>query len=48
MFPATHSIIIKIFNKIIEEPKQMPDLLTTGIMCLFPKSEDTKEPKLIY
>jgi hypothetical protein len=28
-----------------EEPKQMPDWVTTGITYLPPKSGDTKEPK---
>jgi hypothetical protein len=31
-FPATHSCIMKIFNKVTEEPKQMPDWLTTGMI----------------
>jgi hypothetical protein len=30
-FPATHSYITKFINTIIEEPKEMPDWLTTGI-----------------
>jgi hypothetical protein len=34
---------MKILNIILEEPKQMPDFLTAGIMYLLPKSEDTKE-----
>jgi hypothetical protein len=44
-FPATHSYITKTFNILIEEPKKIPEWLTTGIMYLHPKSEDTKEPK---
>jgi hypothetical protein len=32
-------------HAIEEEPKQMPDWLTTGITYLFLKSDDTKEPK---
>jgi hypothetical protein len=39
-FSATHSYIKKIFNTIIEEPKQMPEWMTTGITYLLPKSED--------
>jgi hypothetical protein len=42
---ATHSYITKIFNTTREEPKEMPEWLTAGIMYLFPKSEDTKESK---
>jgi hypothetical protein len=45
VFPATHSYITKFINTIIEEPKQMPEWLTTGITYLHPNSEDTKEPK---
>jgi hypothetical protein len=44
-FPATHSYNTKFINTITEEPKQMPDWLTTGITYLLPKSGDTKEPK---
>jgi hypothetical protein len=44
-FPATHSYITKTFNILIEEPKKMPDWLTTGITYLLSKSEGTKEPK---
>jgi hypothetical protein len=44
-FPATHSYITKFITTITEEPKQMPDWLTTGITCLLHKSGDTKEPK---
>jgi hypothetical protein len=44
-FPATHSYITKFINTTIEEPKQMPDWLTAGIMYLLPKSGDTKELK---
>jgi hypothetical protein len=44
-FPATHSYITKFINIIIEEPKQTPDWLTTGITYLLPKSGDTNEPK---
>jgi hypothetical protein len=43
-FPATHSYITKTFNILTEEPKKMPEWLTTGITYLLPKSEDTKEP----
>jgi hypothetical protein len=46
-FPATHSCITKI-NIIIEQPQQLPDWLTTGITYLFPKSQDTKEPKYYW
>jgi hypothetical protein len=44
-FLVTHSYIIKFINTIIEEPKQMPDWLTTGITYLLPKSEVTNELK---
>jgi hypothetical protein len=44
-FPATHIYITKFFNTITEEPKQMPDWLTTGITYLLPKSGETKEQK---
>jgi hypothetical protein len=47
-FPATHSYITKTFNILIEKPKKMPEWLTTGIMYLLPKSEDTKEPKIYW
>jgi hypothetical protein len=43
--PATHRYITKSFNIIIEEPKKMPEWLTTGITYLLLKSEDTKETK---
>jgi hypothetical protein len=46
-FPATHRYITKTFNILIEEPKKMPEWLTTGITYLLPKSEDTKELKII-
>jgi hypothetical protein len=44
-FPTTHSYITKFINTITEEPKQMPDWLTTGITYLHFKSGDSKEPK---
>jgi hypothetical protein len=44
-FPTTYSIITELFNTITEKPKEMPDWLSTGIICVLPKSEDTKEPK---
>jgi hypothetical protein len=44
-FPVTHSFITKIFNSIVEELRQMPEWMTTGITYLFPKSEHTKEQK---
>jgi hypothetical protein len=43
--PATHSYITKTFNILTEEPKKMPEWLTTGITYLLSKSEDTKEQK---
>jgi hypothetical protein len=43
-FPATHSYTTETFNILIEEPKKIPEWLTTGITYLLPKSEDTKEP----
>jgi len=30
-FPVTHSFITKIFNSVVEEPRQMPEWMTTGI-----------------
>jgi hypothetical protein len=39
------SYITKTFNILIDEPMKMPEWLTTGIMYLLHKSEDTKEPK---
>jgi hypothetical protein len=30
-FPDTHSFITKIFNSVVEEPRQMPEWTTTGI-----------------
>lgn len=47
-FPDTHSYIIKFINTITEEPKQMHNWLTTGIMYLLPKSEDTKKHYSIF
>jgi hypothetical protein len=32
---------------LIEEAKQMPEWLTTGITYIIPKSEDTKDPNVI-
>jgi hypothetical protein len=43
--PDTHSYITKIINSIVEEPRQMPEWMTTEITYLLPKSEHTKEPK---
>jgi hypothetical protein len=43
--PSHSQLYHKILNTIIEEPKQMPDWLTTGITYQLPKSGDTKEPK---
>jgi len=37
---------MKIFRT-TEEPKQMPQWLTTGVTYLLPKSEENKEPKII-
>ena len=42
-FPATHRLITKNFNAIIEEPEKAPDWLTTGLTYLIPKSGDSKE-----
>jgi len=38
-FPATHNCNTKIFNTVINESKQMPDRVTTGVKYLLPKSE---------
>jgi hypothetical protein len=37
------SILQKNFNAIMEEQKTVPDWLTTGIIYLLPKSENSKE-----
>jgi hypothetical protein len=41
---ATCSFVTKVLETIIEEPKQIPDWLTTGIKYHLSKSGDTKEP----
>ena len=45
-FPATHRLITKIFNVIIEETEKTPDWLTTGISYLVPKSGYIKDVKI--
>jgi len=44
-FPATHRLITKNFNAIIEEPEKAPDWLTKGVTYLIQKSEDSKDVK---